>query len=83
MKHQKLLNLLSDAKDSKFVTRKWIFANDQSSEKYGKRNKIIYNIEVLKSNHSNYNDAYFLVKDDIIVTGAPETQVSYKLMKKQ
>ena len=30
MEHQKLLNLLNKASDSKFVTRKWNIINDQS-----------------------------------------------------
>ena len=49
MEHQKTLNLLNEANDSKFVTRKWNIVNDQSYGKYGKRNEIIENIEVLKS----------------------------------
>ena len=31
MKHQKVFNLLNEAGDSKFVTRKWNLVNDQSS----------------------------------------------------
>ena len=34
--------------------------------------------EVLKSNLCDYNVAYILVKDDITVTAAPATQVSFK-----
>ena len=30
MEHQKTLNLLNEANDSKFVTRKWNVYNDQS-----------------------------------------------------
>ena len=29
MEHQKILNLLNEAKDFKFVTRKWNIVNDQ------------------------------------------------------
>ena len=29
MAHQKILNLLNEESDSKFVTRKWNFVNDQ------------------------------------------------------
>ena len=29
MEHQKILNLLNEAKDLKFVTRKWNIVNDQ------------------------------------------------------
>ena len=35
-------------------------------------------IEVLKSNLCDYNDAYILVKGDIIVPTAPERQVAFK-----
>ena len=31
MKHQKILNLLDKASDSKFVKRKWNIVNDQSN----------------------------------------------------
>ena len=41
-------------------------------------NGISYKTEVFKSNHCDYNDAYILVKDDITVAEAPETQVSFK-----
>ena len=54
----KILNLLNEANDSKFVTRKWNIVDDQSYGKYGERNEIIYNTEVLKSNLCDYNDAY-------------------------
>ena len=78
MEHQKILNLLNEANDSKFVTRKWNVANDQSNANYDVGNEIIYNTEVLKSNLCDYNDAYILVRMDIIVTVAPATQVAFK-----
>ena len=31
MEHQKILNSLNESSDSKFVTRKWDIANDQSN----------------------------------------------------
>ena len=34
MEHQKILNLLNEANDSKFVTRKWNVANDNSKTNY-------------------------------------------------
>ena len=78
MGHQKILNLLNGASDSKFVTRKWSIVNDQSNANYDVVNKIIYNTEVLKSNVCDYNDAYILVRGDITVTVAPATQISFK-----
>ena len=57
----KILNLLNEASDSKFVTKKWNIVNDQSNAKYDVENEIIYNTEVLKSNLCDYNDAFILV----------------------
>ena len=34
MEHQKILNLLNEANDSKFVTRKWNIVIDQSNANY-------------------------------------------------
>ena len=76
MEHQKILNLLNEANDSKFVKRKWNIVNDQSNANYGVGNEIIYNTEVLKSNLCDYNDAYILVRCDITVVAAPATQLS-------
>ena len=60
MEHQKILNLLNGANDSKLVTRKLDIANDQSDTNYDVGNEIIYNAEVLKSNLSKQNNAYYL-----------------------
>ena len=71
MKHQKLLSLLNETNDSKFVTRKWNIVSDQSSAKYDVGDEIIFNTEVLKSNLCDYHDAYILVGGDITLTAAP------------
>ena len=55
MEHQKILNLLNEANDFKFVKRKWNIVNDHSNANYGVGNEIIYNTEVLKSNLCDYN----------------------------
>ena len=73
MEHQKILNLLNEASDSKFVTRKWNIDNDQWNASYDVRSEILYNTEVLKSNLCDYNDTYILEKSDVIVTVAPKT----------
>ena len=78
MKHQKILNLLNEANDSKFVTRKWNIVNGNSKSNYDATNDNTYNTEVLKSNLCVYNDAYILVRGDITVTTAPATQVAFK-----
>ena len=72
MKHKKVLNLLNEANDSKFATRKL------SMTIYGVGNKVNYNTEFLKSNLCEYNNAYIIVKGNITVTGAPEIQVTFR-----
>ena len=52
MEHQKILILLYEAINSKFMTRERSIINDQSKAKYCVGNKIISNTEVLKSNLS-------------------------------
>ena len=47
MKHQKTLNLLNGANDSKFGTRKWNIVNDLSHANYEVGNEIIYNKNAL------------------------------------
>ena len=78
MEHQKILSLLNEANDSKFVTRKWNIVNDNSKSNYDTTNEITYNSEILKSNICDFNDAYILVTGDIIVVAAPATQVAFK-----
>ena len=41
MEHQKILNSLNEANDSKFVTRKWNIVNDNSKTNYGAGSGII------------------------------------------
>ena len=78
MEHQKILNLLNERNDSKFVKRKWNIANDESNANYNVGNEIIYNIKVLKSNFCDYNDAYILVRGNITIIGHQATQVAFK-----
>ena len=83
MEHQKILNLLNEASDSKFVTRKWsmslINVHDQSNASCDVGNKIICNKEILKSNLCDYNDVYILVKNNITIAGRNlATEVAFK-----
>ena len=79
MKHQEILNLLNQASDSKFITRKWNIASDQWIADYDVGNEIIFNTKVLKSNLSDYSNAYILVEGDIITTAhSIPTQVAFK-----
>ena len=43
MEHQKILNLLNEANDPKFVTKKWNIVNDNSKANYNAGNEITYN----------------------------------------
>ena len=58
------MNLLNEASDSKFVTRKW---------------NIVYNTEVLKSNLCDNNNAYILLIDIITIVGNAAAQVALKI----
>ena len=60
------------------MTRKWNTVNDNSNANYGEGNEINHNKDVLKSSFCGYKDAYILVRGDITVTAAPETQVAFK-----
>ena len=80
MEHQKILNLLNDANNYKFVTRKWNTVNDNSNLNYAAANEITYNKEIQKSNLCAYNDAHVLVTGDITVLTAPATQVAFKIV---
>ena len=55
MGHRKIINLLNEPNDSKFMTRKWNIVNDQSEANYDVEKEIIYYTELLKSNLYDYN----------------------------
>ena len=78
MEHQKILSLLDEASNSKFVARKWNIVNDNSKTSYDVANEITYNTEVLKSSLWDYKGAYILVRSYISVAAAPEAQVAFK-----
>ena len=56
----KILNLLNEASDSKFVTRKWNIVSDNSKSSYDATNEITYDIKTLKSYHCDYSKAFIL-----------------------
>ena len=78
MEHQKILNSLNEANNSKFVTRKWNIVNDNSKANYAKRHEITYNTEVLKSNLCDYSNAYILVRGNVTIIRHQATQVAFK-----
>ena len=69
MEHQIILNLLNEANDSKFVTRKWNIANSNSNSNHNVGAKIVYytEAEVLKSNLCDNNNAFILVRDNVTI----------------
>ena len=78
MEHLKIFNL-SDSSDSKFMTRTSNIVNDQSNGNYVVGNKIIYNIEVLKCDISDYSDAYTLVRGEKTNSGRnPGNEKAFK-----
>ena len=78
IEHQKIVNVLNDANESKFVITKWNIINHNSNANYNAADEITYNTEVLKANLCDYKDAYVLVLGDITVIGASQTQVAFK-----
>ena len=78
MEHQKILNLLNEANDCKFVTRKWNIVNNNSNANNGVGIEIIYNTEVLKYNLCDLKNASILVRGDITVRAAPAMKVAFK-----
>ena len=72
MEHQKIINLLDiiTNQPSKFSTKNWTEINDQSRGIYNTNSDIIFKSTMLKSSSCNYSDAYILVKEKIIITGA-------------
>ena len=76
MEHQKILNLLNEATNCKFVARKWNINNSKSG--YAATNEITFNTAILRSNLGNFNIAYLLVRGDFTVIISPQTQVAFK-----
>ena len=56
MEQQKILNLLNEEINYRFVTSELSIVNDQSNANYYVGNGIIYSTDVLKTNVCNYND---------------------------
>ena len=78
MEHQRIVNLLNEASDSKFVTRKWNIFNDQSNINYDEGNEFFYNAEVLKSNLCDYNDSDILLRVSIAIARNVATRLAFK-----
>ena len=73
MEFQKIINLLDTTSDDKdlprFVTKKWIEVYDQSEKNYNANKEIRIKTRMLRSDLSDFSDAYIVVKGDITLEG--------------
>ena len=71
METQKILNLLikNDTESQKFATRKWYVIDDTNYGGADNTNPspIKFETKTLKSNLSDYSDAYILVTGDVVL----------------
>ena len=71
MEFQKIVNFLDITSDDKnfpkFVTKKWIEVYDQSEGNYNPNKEIRIKTSMLRSDLCDFNDAYIVVKGNIIV----------------
>ena len=69
MEQNKISRLLNDSTVLKFVTRNWIEVNYLSSGQYSADKNIRFKTSILRTDLSDYSDAYFVVKGTITVEG--------------
>ena len=72
MEYQKIAKFLDNALDqpSTFGTKNWVEINDESKGSYSANSDIKFKTAKLRSNLCDYANAYILVKETIIITGA-------------
>ena len=69
MEHYKIFKLLNNSNVSKFLTKKWIEANDLSSGQNSVNRIIKLKTSMLRLGLSDYSNAYIVVKGTITVQG--------------
>ena len=69
MECYKISKLLNDSTVLEFVTKKWLEVNDLSSDQYSVHKNVRFKTSILRSDLSDYSDAYIVVKGIINVTG--------------
>ena len=73
MKFQKIVNLFDTTSDDKdlprFVTKKWIEVYDQTGRNCNINKEIRNKTSILRSDLSNFSDAYIVVEEAITVNG--------------
>ena len=70
MEYQKITNLLGTTPNEmpRFITKKWVEVHDQSGsadDRYKPSKQIRFKSSMLRSDLSDYSDAYIVVKEDI------------------
>ena len=75
MEYQKITNLFGNIPEKvrRFITKKWIEVHDQSGDaenRYNRNEEIRFKTPMLRSDLSDYSDAYIVVKGVITVEGA-------------
>ena len=72
MEFQKIVNFIGTTSDNKdlpiFVTKKWIEVYDQSEGNYNDNKEIRIKTSKLRSDLSDFSDAYIVVKGNIALT---------------
>ena len=70
MEYQKITNLLGNIADKvpRSITKKWIEVHDQSGGTYNKNRQIRFKTSMLRSDLSDFSDAYIIVKGIITVS---------------
>ena len=83
MQYQKIINLLDNTQNqpTKFRTKNWVEINDEARETYNTKSQIRFKTSMLRSGLCDYNNAYILVKGNIII--AQETAAAPKNANKK
>ena len=83
MQYQKRINLLGNTQNqpTKFRTKNWVEINDEARETYNTKSQIRFKTSMLRSGLCDYNNAYILVKGNIII--AQETAAAPKNANKK
>ena len=70
MEYQKIANIIDDYVSNqppKFRTRNWVEINDESRGAYNVNSRIKFKATMLKSSLCDYSDAYFLLRELLLL----------------
>ena len=70
MEYQKITNLLGNILDKvpRFITKKWMEVHDKSGETYNTNKQIRFKASMLRSDLSDYSDAYMVFKGIVTIS---------------